>query len=397
MHQSIRRLYSVEVPASNANVAPEETDSLREEPMKAEEEAAAASEPAALEPEAAAAPQSAVPEAAAEPTGAAAEPAEATAEPSEPVEASAEPAAQPPETDQFVFEPAKAVKPMKPPERAPYYDRYYLLYGGAEVPKQMDLKGTLEFLKGYGFDNGPLKQARKGKNAADLIEKNFAPNKPGVHYCDFCGIELTGTEYDVLADGRERCTNCSRTAVRTVEEFERIYTEVKQNLESFFGAKITVPVKVQMVNAKKLHSRLGKTFIPTGKSDGRVVGVAIKSGRNDYALLLENGSPRLASAMTIAHELTHVWQYVNWDAKAIRQMYGKEQELEVYEGMAKWTEIQYAYLIGEPETAKREEISARARQDAYGTGFCKYAAKYPLSVETHLDGSTPFEDVTTPL
>ena len=299
MHQSIRRLYSVEAPASNANAAPEETDSLRSEPMKTEVEAAAEpesavpeataepaeSQPSAAEPEEA----GAEPEATAEPAEAAAEPTEATAEPAE---AAAEPAAQPPETDQFVFEPAKAVKPMKPPERAPYYDRYYLLYGGAEVPKQMDLKGTLEFLKGYGFDNGPLKQARKGKNAADLIEKNFTPNKPGVHYCDFCGIELTGTEYDVLADGRERCTNCSRTAVRTVEEFERIYTEVKQNLESFFGAKITVPVKVQMVNAKKLHSRLGKTFIPTGKSDGRVVGVAIKSGRNDYALLLENGSPR---------------------------------------------------------------------------------------------------------
>lgn len=291
----------------------------------------------------------------------------------------------------------KTVRPANPSGRAPYHDRYYLLYGGTEVPKQMDLKGTLEFLKGYGFDNGALKQAREGKNVAELVEKNFTPNKPGAHYCDFCGMELTGTEYDVLADGRERCTNCSRTAVRTVEEFEQIYQEVKQNLESFFGAKITVPVKVQMVNAKKLHRRLGKTFTPTSQSDGRVVGVAIKSGRNDYALLLENGSPRLASAMTIAHELTHIWQYVNWDAAAIQQMYGPRHELEVYEGMAKWTEIQYAYLIGEPETARREEMSVRARPDAYGTGFCKYASRYPLSVKTHLDGSTPFEDVKAPL
>ena len=55
--------------------------------------------------------------------------------------------------------------------------------------------------------------------------------------------------------------------------------------------------------------------------------------------------------------------------------YGKEQELEIYEGMAKWVEIQYAYLIGEPAAAKREEISARLREDEYGRGFRKYVVK----------------------
>ncbi|MBQ6411049.1 MAG: hypothetical protein IJI16_03770, partial [Atopobiaceae bacterium] len=36
--------------------------------------------------------------------------------------------------------------------------------------------------------------------------------------------------------------------------------------------------------------------------------------------------------------------------------YGKDLELEIYEGMAKWAEIQYAYLINEVPIAKREEI-----------------------------------------
>ena len=95
--------------------------------------------------------------------------------------------------------------------------------------------------------------------------------------------------------------------------------------------------------------------------------------------------------MTMVHELTHIWQYLNWDTKKIRKEYGKEGELEVYEGMAKWSEIQYAYLIGEFSTAKREEVYTRSRNDEYGRGFLRFAAEYPLSEKTVLHGNTPFD------
>lgn len=299
------------------------------------------------------------------------------------------------------FEPEKVVNhgegSSKVTERKPYHERYYLLYGGREVPEQLDLSGTLAFLKQFGYDNGFLKQARSGKDIAEMIEKDYVPNKSGSHYCDFCGVELTGTEYDVLDDGRERCPNCSRTAVKTLEEFEKIYNGIIKNMEIFYGVRITVPVKVEVVNAKKLHKRLGKSFVPTGKPDGRVLGVAIRDKKNQYSILVENGSPRLASTMTIAHELTHIWQYLNWDAGLIRRKYGSAQELEIYEGMAKWSEIQYAYLIGEPATAKREEIITRLRDDEYGRGFRKYVEKYPLTPATYLEGETPFDDPGAPL
>ena len=166
--------------------------------------------------------------------------------------------------------------------------------------------------------------------------------------------------------------------------------------EALYGARISAPVHVQMVNSKRLHKKLGKTFVPTGKFDGRVLGVAIRD-RDGYSILVENGAPRMSSTMTIAHELTHIWQYLHWDGKEILRKYGKEQELEIYEGMAKWAEIQYAYLIGEPAAAKREEISARVREDEYGRGFRKYVVKYPLSMGTHLEHTTPFDDPKTPL
>lgn len=301
------------------------------------------------------------------------------------------------EQDELIFEPAGGEKPAAATAtRRPYHERYYLLYGGSEVPAILDVEGTHAYLAGMGFDRSGLKQARAGMNTAEMIEKNYDPQKAGGRFCDFCGSELTGAEYEILPDGRERCVVCGRTAVKTEEEFREIYTSVIRDLESFFGARITAPVKVEMVNARKLHKRLGRSFIPTGSFDGRILGVAIKNGKG-YSILVENGAPRMQSAMTIAHELIHIWQYLNWDKKAILKRYGKSQELEIYEGMAKWGEIQYAYWIGETAAAKREEIVTRLRQDEYGRGFRKYAAKYPLSAEIRLSGETPFRDKEKPL
>ena len=95
--------------------------------------------------------------------------------------------------------------------------------------------------------------------------------------------------------------------------------------------------------------------------------------------------------MTMAHEMTHIWQYLNWDYAKLLQKYGKEGVRDIMEGMAMWSEIQYAYLIGETGAAKREEILTRLREDEYGRGFRKYVEKYPISPTTHLEGPTPFD------
>ena len=264
------------------------------------------------------------------------------------------------------------------------------------MPGQLDVDGTLDFLRALGFGSSGLKQARDGRDMAEHIKSGKLTELAGVRRCDFCGAPLTGTEYEVLSDGRERCMPCSRSAVKTEEEFREIYQTIVENLNVFFGVKISAPVRVEMVNAKKLHRRLGKRFVPTGDFDGRVLGVAIRD-KDGYSILVENGAPRIQSTMTIAHELIHIWQYLNWDRKEILRLYGKSRQLEIYEGMAKWGEIQYAYLIGEPEAARREELNTLLRNDAYGRGFRQYVERYPLSTEIQLKGETPFLDKHRPL
>ena len=285
--------------------------------------------------------------------------------------------------------------PARRTEPLPYHERYYLLYGFApgEDSLSLDLVGTREYLNGLGFGVNPLSQAR---GAERLELEGYDPQKPGARFCDFCGAEIFGVEYETLKDGRDRCMRCGATAIKTGAEFTKIFHQVLRNMESFYGIRINASIKVKMVNSKRLNKMLGRSFVPTGNYDGRVLGVAIHD-RSGYTLVVENGAPRVMSMMTMAHELTHIWQYLNWDRKAIVAKYGAEQELEVYEGMAEWVEIQYAILINEQKTANIELIRTLNRNDEYGRGLAKYLQRYPFYESAGQMGETPFLDTDTPM
>lgn len=301
--------------------------------------------------------------------------------------------------DTMEYEPEQVTKPAPAGNafvRQPYHQRCYLRYCRDDLAANLDLKGVRDLLDTLGYANSALTQARKGKDVAEMVERSFVPNQAGSHYCDFCGSLLSGLDYDILADGRERCAACGRTAVKDLEEFVALHDAVLRNMKVFFGIRINAPVHIQMVNSKRLHKMLGQTFIPTGNADGRILGVAIKD-RKGYTILIENGAPRLQSTMTMVHEMTHIWQYLNWNAKGIQATYGSEKNLAVYEGMAKWVEIQYAYLLGETATAKREEIITRSRNDEYGQGFRMYLEQYPLTIGGANTGASPFDNPAKPL
>lgn len=259
-----------------------------------------------------------------------------------------------------------------------YQKNCFLNFGYEQPDPAIDAAATVEYLSRYGCGDNPLQQARDGAAEAAEYEKTYDPKKYGVHLCDFCAVELAGGEYDVLGDGRERCSHCSATALRTGEEFKEVFRNVLRNMETFYGIKLNVAIKVRMTDAKKIARHCGEKFVPTPGFDGRVLGFA-KRDRTGYSIYVENGSPRLAAIATIAHELTHIWQYLNWNDKELDRLYGRHNRLEIYEGMAKWAEIQYLLYLGEIHYAKRQEINTRLRDDPYGRGFIQYAEKYPLS------------------
>lgn len=280
-------------------------------------------------------------------------------------------------------EPAPLLAP-----KLPYHERYYLRYREGKRTAQQDLEGTRSFLHAMGFDGGELRQAREGKNAAEAF-RAAESNKNNQLYCSYCGAEIAGVEFYRLPDGRLRCTTCSNTVIRDRDEVKALCSRVIANMDAFFGATIDVPVDIEVIDERKLKRKLG---IPLGTRDSQsmlILGVAINKQRQ-FSILLENGAPRISLLATFAHELTHIWQYTHWDKQPALQKCPRSKRLLIYEGMAKWAEIQYLYLIGETNVARREEAITRARQDEYGIGFCLYEDRYPLSRDVMSCDDTPF-------
>jgi len=271
----------------------------------------------------------------------------------------------------------------------PKIEKHYLFYGYDNLDPALDIEDTLRFLSAYGYDKSALEQARINSDVASRVEKEIDFNKPDAHFCDFCAVELAGGEYDVLADGRERCTQCANSAMQTVEQFTRLYENALRNMETFFGIRINVAIKVRLADARKIAKLCGYEFEPTPRPDGRALAFA-QEGPDGYTIYVENGAPKIAAVANIVHELTHIWQYENWDRKKILSHYGRENEDLIYEGMAKWTELQYLFFLNEVSYAKRQEILTSERDDDYGRGFVIYADQYPLVEGPGYRKSTPF-------
>ena len=270
-----------------------------------------------------------------------------------------------------------------------YPECAFLNFGGAVVSDRLALSETLEYLHHYRFTTSSLSQARAQQYIAKVLEEAYDPRRKDISFCDFCGCELTAIEYDILPDGRKRCMNCSKTAIRTSDEFKDLFLHVRERMEALFGIYIQIPIVVKMISAAEMLRRSNKTPTPSSGFDERVIGVAIRKGKR-HTLYIENGAPRMSAVSTIAHELTHIWQYQNWDVRQIKRNYKPCDPQVIYEGMAMWAEIQYLILINEPTYAKREEIHTRFRDDIYGAGFKMFLERYPLTSGAYITGASPF-------
>lgn len=266
-----------------------------------------------------------------------------------------------------------------------YQRSCYLRFGYDGIDGCLAVEQTLALLNEMGFGDNELYRARTGH-----AKPESAGQGASEQICDFCGLPLNGVAFDVLNDGRVRCVGCSASAISSVEEFRALYQRTLPSMEGLFNIRIGVPIRVRTADARTIARHRGVVFKPSAQFDARVVGFAQRD-RNGYSLYIENGAPRLRAMSTIVHELTHIWQYVNWDDKAMRRQYGKGQNRDmVYEGMAMWAEIQFLYLIGENHHARLQEENTLRRQDVYGEGFRLFCQKYPLSRSACLPDMSPF-------
>jgi len=287
--------------------------------------------------------------------------------------------------DEEYFEECFEELGIVPTTKSRYQEECYLKFGFEEIDKRIQLDETRKYLQVRGFSNNSLTKARH----RDGLEPTLI-DLEAVNFCDFCGLPLTGVAYERLTDGRIRCNDCSATAIRSVEDFKRIFFQSVDMMQNFYGIEFRKPLNVRTTDAKTVAKNAGSVFEPTTEADGRVLGFAQKKG-DTFTLMIENGSPRLATIDTMVHELTHIWQYLNWDKRQIKRIYEEDWKVDaVYEGMAVWSSIQYLYLIGETSYAIQQEILSANREDIYGIGFRLFREKYPLIKDSSLICHSPF-------
>ena len=279
----------------------------------------------------------------------------------------------------------------EPEEPTRYQRECFLKFGFDEIDGRLSLESVLNYLSMHGWSNNDLTKARKRLSLEtgrlDLNAENT---------CDFCGVPLSGVSYDRLNDGRIRCNDCSMTAINQLSEFQELFRRSLTMLEDTYNIQIRVAIAVRTTDAKAIAKHVGMVFRPSSQFDSRVLGfVQKKQGR--YTLMIENGSPRLAAIDTITHELTHIWQYLNWDDKNIRQIYSQANKQwsnvardMVYEGMAMWSAIQMLYVMGEIHYASQQERLTESRKDVYGIGFRLYRRTYDLERNGEIPELTPF-------
>ena len=285
---------------------------------------------------------------------------------------------------------------IKPIELSRYQKECYLKFGFEEIDDRLRIDDVRQYLRVRGWSDNSLTKAR----TRDVLAKNEL-DLDAVNHCDFCSLPLSGVSYEVLNDGRVRCNDCSASAISTVEEFRKLFWQALEMMEAFYGIRYRVPIKVSMADARTVNKGAGAIFKPSTGVAGRVLGYA-QQRWGKYSLIIENGSPRLAATDTMVHEMTHIWQYLNWDNKQVLQIYGMGcpectalARLIVYEGMAMWSAIQYLYLIGETYYASQQEAIALRRNDVYGVGFKLYCEQYPLMRDSAVIKYSPFTSFPT--
>lgn len=293
--------------------------------------------------------------------------------------------------DNTLFELEFKSQGLIPLDRTRYQKECFMKFGYEEIDGRLHIEELLKYLRVRGWTNNALTQAR----TKDIFDKNELDIEAENH-CDFCGRPISGASYDLLNDGRIRCNDCSASAISSTEELKSLFYQVLELMEAFYGISYRVPVNVTTADARTVAKGAGMVFRPSTELTARVLGYA-QNRHGKYSIMIENGSPRLATLDTMVHELTHIWQYLNWDKEAVQKIFdmGDEKLSQiavdlVYEGMAVWAAVQYLYQVGETQYASQLEMIAERRKDVYGWGFILYREQYPLVKNSKLFKLTPY-------
>jgi hypothetical protein len=226
------------------------------------------------------------------------------------------------------------------------------------------------------YNNIALKCSICGKPLTGKYIKDFWGNNyhtehtmkiPQCSYCKrFVSEKLTGgmRKYD---DGRIVCNICFRSAVTDLKDAGIRLGEVREILGKYGIKTEPETFKLLLVNKAGLKKISGKSIIEeqTGYTYCRKRTVNKSTESVELKIYILTGLPEMHFTMTAAHELMHVWQYLN-------APFGNNHIL--CEGSCNFAAslVLKNYKCKESDYLLNNMLSSRDR--AYGRGFKRIAA-----------------------
>jgi hypothetical protein len=150
-------------------------------------------------------------------------------------------------------------------------------------------------------------------------------HRKDVASCDFCMRFMTNDLHDGsvnYSDGRTLCRICHKSAVKRVGEARLLMRDVAERL-SRCGIIVDIThVQLHLIGQKKMQRLVRKhSYGLRGFTDYQEErGLFGRPNNREAHVYLLYGSPRVEMMATIAHELTHVWQFFNGQLKADRAL-----------------------------------------------------------------------------
>ena len=196
--------------------------------------------------------------------------------------------------------------------------------------------------------------------------KYCAHHKGHALECRFCGRliadmqEMGGAIYD---DNRGICPICGRSAITDLEEANAILEEVRTRLARL---NVVIPrknVELHLTDPSKIAKHYGMDLNEnTGFVEynyEKFIGITTQQKFDVYIL---NGMPRMHFIATAAHELMHIWQYVNCPMN-------NDQAL--CEGSCNYAAAKVLEQIGGPECEYILHSMQESDDPIYGEGYRK--------------------------
>jgi len=177
--------------------------------------------------------------------------------------------------------------------------------------------------------------------------------------CSFCGRKFVFGWF--LQDKRYMCSHCQDQQKTQQEEIRDLFIDTKMKMEKDNNIEIRDNIKVRFQSAEAIRKETGED------KQGRVLGFYQPSR---HQLSIESKGPAVAIRSTIAHELTHCWQYDSLPMDRLEKTLGKNRKTILIEGHAVFVQIQTMYdTFHETSFAESLEREFDSRTDEYGVGY----------------------------